>query len=119
MDVVRKLILEKAPLLKIVPMIGSMGCPYTCSFCIDSTVPYQPLSYQGTKEDLQFLLTKFKQPVTAAWYDPSNGMFTPIIGSPFPNSGTMQFMPPGMPPGKNHDGDSDWVLVFEVTPVFP
>ena len=47
--------LKKAPLLKIVPMIGSMGCPYTCSFCIDSTVPYQPLSFQGIKEDLQFL----------------------------------------------------------------
>jgi hypothetical protein len=65
--------LKKAPLLKIVPMIGSMGCPYTCSFCIDSTVPYQPLSYQGTKEDLQFLLTKFKQPMIA-WHDPNFGV---------------------------------------------
>jgi hypothetical protein len=65
--------LKKAPLLKIVPMIGSMGCPYTCAFCIDSTVPYQPLSYQGTKEDLQFLLTKFKQPMIA-WHDPNFGV---------------------------------------------
>src|SRR4051812_25899481 len=27
--------LRKAPLLKVVPMLGSLGCPYTCSFCID------------------------------------------------------------------------------------
>ncbi len=65
--------LAKAPLLKMVPMIGSMGCPYTCSFCIDSTVPYQPLDFQGMKEDLQFLLTKFKQPMIA-WHDPNFGV---------------------------------------------
>src|ERR1700742_3729143 len=65
--------LKKAPLLKITPMIGSMGCPYTCSFCIDSTVPYQPLSFQGIKEDLQFLLTKFKKPMVA-WHDPNFGV---------------------------------------------
>jgi len=34
--------LKKAPLLKMVPMLGSLGCPYTCAFCIDSMVPYQP-----------------------------------------------------------------------------
>jgi hypothetical protein len=65
--------LKKAPLLKIVPMIGSMGCPYTCAFCIDSTVPYQPLSFQLIKEDLQFLLTKFKKPMIA-WHDPNFGV---------------------------------------------
>ena len=27
---------KKAPFLKMVPMIGSLGCPYTCSFCIDA-----------------------------------------------------------------------------------
>jgi hypothetical protein len=65
--------LKKAPFLKIVPMIGSMGCPYTCSFCIDSVVPYQPLDYQATKEDLQFLLTKFSRPMVA-WHDPNFGV---------------------------------------------
>src|SRR5437773_664360 len=36
----------KAPTIKIVPMIGSLGCPYTCSFCIDSTVDYQPVGLE-------------------------------------------------------------------------
>jgi len=65
--------LKKAPFLKMVPMIGSMGCPYTCPFCIDSTVPFQPLDFQGMKEDLRFLLTKFKKPLVA-WHDPNFGV---------------------------------------------
>jgi hypothetical protein len=32
--------IAKAPFFKIVPMIGSLGCPYTCAFCIDSTVDF-------------------------------------------------------------------------------
>ncbi len=65
--------LKKAPLLKIVPMLGSLGCPYTCSFCIDSTVAYQPLDFDVMKEDLKFLLTKFKRPVVG-WHDPNFGV---------------------------------------------
>lgn len=62
--------LEKAPWIKIVPMIGSVGCPYTCSFCIDSTVPYQTLDVDELRADLQFLATQFEQPVIA-WHDPN------------------------------------------------
>jgi hypothetical protein len=65
--------LKKAPLIKMVPMIGSLGCPYTCSFCIDATVPYQPLDFDVMKEDLRFLLTKFKRP-RVAWHDPNFGV---------------------------------------------
>ncbi|HZE74887.1 MAG TPA: hypothetical protein VE091_06225, partial [Gemmatimonadales bacterium] len=50
--------LAKAPAIKIVPMIASLGCPYTCSFCIDSTVDYQPLGFGQMTEDLTFLLSK-------------------------------------------------------------
>jgi hypothetical protein len=65
--------LQKAPFLKIVPMIGSLGCPYTCSFCIDSTVPYQTLNFETTQKDLRFLLTKFKRPLVV-WHDPNFGI---------------------------------------------
>lgn len=65
--------LRKAPILKIVPMLASVGCPYTCPFCIDSTVPYQPLDFQTIKADLQFLLTKFKKP-WIVWHDPNFGV---------------------------------------------
>ncbi len=65
--------LKKAPFLKIVPMIGSMGCPYSCSFCIDSEIPYQTMDFEVIKDDLRFLLTKFKHP-TVAWHDPNFGV---------------------------------------------
>ena len=65
--------LRKAPLLKIVPMLGSLGCPYTCSFCIDSVVPYQPLDVEVMKEDLRFLRRTVKRP-RVAWHDPNFGV---------------------------------------------
>ena len=65
--------LAKAPWIKVVPMLGSMGCPYTCSFCIDSTIPHLPLDLEVMKEDLRFLLTKFKRPLVA-WHDPNFGV---------------------------------------------
>ena len=66
-------ILEKAPILKLVPMLGSLGCPYTCAFCIDSSVPYQPLGFDEMREDLRFLLTKQKRP-RVGWHDPNFGV---------------------------------------------
>src|SRR6059036_2797891 len=65
--------LRKAPFFKIVPMLGSLGCPYTCSFCIDSVVPYQPLDFDVLKDDLRFLLQKIRRP-RVAWHDPNFGV---------------------------------------------
>ncbi|MEZ4849187.1 MAG: radical SAM protein [Bacteroidia bacterium] len=66
-------VMKKAPLFKVVSMIGSMGCPYTCSFCVDAAVKYQPLDFDSLREDLQFLLTKIKNPIVA-WHDPHFGI---------------------------------------------
>jgi len=65
--------LHKAPVLKLVPMLGSLGCPYTCSFCIDSVVPYQPLDFGEITKDLQFLLTQQRRP-RVGWHDPNFGV---------------------------------------------
>ena len=65
--------IAKAPTLKLIPMIGSMGCPYTCSFCIDSTVDYQPMGFDRMTEDLRFVQTVQKNPYIA-WHDPNFGV---------------------------------------------
>lgn len=65
--------LARAGPIKIVPMIGSFGCPYSCSFCIDATVPYQPLDFEALKADLRFLATKLRNPLVG-WHDPNFGV---------------------------------------------
>jgi len=65
--------LKKAPFMQMVAMIGSMGCPYTCSFCIDSEVQYQTMDYIQMKEDLQHL-ADMKKPPWIGWHDPNFGI---------------------------------------------
>ena len=60
---------------------------------------------------LKLDLSQLCGPVTARWYDPSRGTFSPIAGSPFPNSGRPYFIPPG----NNAAGDGDWLLVLEAS----
>jgi hypothetical protein len=73
--------LAKTRVIKLVPMIGSLGCPYTCSFCIDSVVDYQPLDCGQIKEDLRFLLSQTQRP-RVGWHDPNFGVrFDDIMGA--------------------------------------
>ncbi len=65
--------LDKARFAHVVPMIGSLGCPYTCSFCIDSQVDYQTLPYDEIRDDLRFLQKELKHPVVG-WHDPNFGV---------------------------------------------
>jgi hypothetical protein len=50
--------------------------------------------------------------VRARWYDPSNGTYTTVNGSPFPASGAQTFTPTG----NNARGFGDWALVLESVP---
>lgn len=67
------------------------------------------IAYMPTVRTITVSLAKFSAAVTAQWYDPSSGGYLPIAGSPFSNTGTQNFTPPG----NNMDGDGGWVLVLE------
>lgn len=70
------------------------------------------MAYLPTVRQFTVDMTKLSGTVTARWYDPSNGTYTTIDGSPMSNTGTQDFMPPG----NNSDGDGGWVLVLETQP---
>jgi hypothetical protein len=50
--------------------------------------------------------------VSARWYDPANGTYTTVTGSPFTASSSRAFSPGST----NSDAESDWVLVLESVP---
>jgi Putative collagen-binding domain of a collagenase len=66
------------------------------------------MTYDVTGAPLTVNMAQFKSAVTARWYDPTNGTYTTITGSPFANNGAMIFTPPGA----NSTGDPDWILVL-------
>jgi hypothetical protein len=67
------------------------------------------VAYIPTPRAITVNMASLSGPVSARWFDPSNGMFQQIAGTPLANKGAHQFIPPG----KNHDGDPDWVLLLE------
>jgi hypothetical protein len=67
------------------------------------------MAYLPTVRRITMDMTKLAGPATAQWFDPTNGAYTLIPGSPFANSEKRWFTPPE----KNHDGDGDWVLVLQ------
>ncbi len=68
------------------------------------------IAYCPTSATLTADMAKFSSgPVKARWYDPVNGNFKDIAGSPVGNAGTREFSTPGA----NSQGDHDWVLLLE------
>ena len=67
--------------------------------------------YMPTARTITVNMASLKAPANARWFDPSNGAYTTIPGQPSANTGTKQFTPPG----RNHDGDSDWVLLLDAS----
>jgi len=63
--------MDTAKVLKLVPLLGSLGCPYKCSFCIDAVVGYQPLGTDGIVDDLRFYRELRLPRAVAVWHDPN------------------------------------------------
>src|SRR5262249_8934761 len=78
----------------------------TAARAIDGTLA---MAYIPTSRAITVNLAQMSAPVTARWYDPAGGTYGSIAGSPFANSGSQVFSPPG----NNTDGDGDWVPVLE------
>ena len=80
------------------------------------------LAYLPTIRTITVDLTRLNGSISAAWFDPSDGTYQPVSGSPFSqhrNATTHSA-------GHNTAGASDWVLVLETaaepavgTPVAP
>ena len=86
---------------------------YTSDYCTASKTPdgSYVVAYMPTVRTITVNMANLKAPAIARWFDPSNGAYTTISGGPFANKGTREFTPPG----KNHDGNGDWVLLLNAS----
>ena len=65
------------------------------------------MAYLPTVRNVTIDMTKLAGQTNAFWFDPTNQ--NEIFAGNFANTGTQNFTPPG----NNHDGDGDWVLILE------
>lgn len=72
---------------------------------------YVPSTGKGTRT-ITVDMARLSHPANARWYNPTNGKFTEIAGSPLANSDSREFNTPG----DNGTGTNDWVLVLETKP---
>ncbi len=97
--------------------LGSFGTFQTrvseSDFCTASKTPDGSfvVAYMPTARTITVDMTRLKAPANAKWFDPTNGTYTSMTGGALANTGTHQFAPPG----KNHEGDSDWVLILDAS----
>ena len=69
------------------------------------------IAYVPSARTLTVDLGIFSGPVSARWYDPTNGAFSAIGDGPLANDGSVSLTTPGA----NGDSADDWVLVLEAT----
>jgi hypothetical protein len=53
-----------------IPLLSSIGCPYTCNFCTDWNNPYKPLSNERLFADLDFASINYPN-VALVFHDPN------------------------------------------------
>jgi hypothetical protein len=57
----------------VVPLLSSMGCPYSCDFCMDWNNQYSTLSAEALETDLRFLAEQLPG-VLMTFHDPNFGV---------------------------------------------
>lgn len=67
--------------------------------------------YMPAARAITLNMSQLRGPARARWFDPSNGTYKAVAGSPVANTGSHTFTPPE----KNHAGDGDWVLLLEAS----
>jgi hypothetical protein len=72
------------------------------------TISYVP-STVTDKRELSVDLAQLTGRATAHWFNPVDGSYIHIPGSPFPNTGIQVFTTPG----DNVTGTNDWFLLLE------
>jgi hypothetical protein len=69
------------------------------------------MAFLPTRRTVTVDMAQLRYAAFARWFDPSSGAYLAIDGSPLPNTGEHNFIPPG----NNADGDGDWVLILETS----
>jgi Putative collagen-binding domain of a collagenase len=90
--------------------IGSITSS-TCATAARTSDGSLVVAYLPTIRTITVDMSRLASMATARWYDPTNGEYADIDGSPFANTGSRKFTPPG----NNSSGDGDWVLVLETS----
>lgn len=97
--------------------LGTFGSQETrvtnSDFCTVSRTPDGAFvaAYLPTVRTITVNMANLKGSASAKWFDPTDGDYRTVSGEPFANSGMRKFTPPG----KNHDGAGDWVLLLAAT----
>jgi hypothetical protein len=86
------------------PVSGALRASGACASDGTFGIVYTP-----DLRELYVNTERFTRPVTARWFDPTNGVFSAAAGAPLSPGVTRTFRPPG----NNSRGKQDWVLVLE------
>jgi hypothetical protein len=69
------------------------------------------MAYIPSARTVTIDMSRLAGPTMVRWYDPTSGSYAEVVGSPFTNVGKKEFTTPG----RNNDGDSDWVLLLDAS----
>jgi hypothetical protein len=96
-----------------VVLTAGQGTPASATTALLARTPDGRLAiaYVPTVREITVDFSRFAGPMNARWYDPTDGSFKVIAGTPFPNTGLRKMTPPG----PNSGAATDWVLVVEAT----